>query len=197
VGNEYSLLILLFYIPFGMLDLPLNILTKKFTAKWVLPTLMVVWGSLALVQCAAKNFAGLLVIRLLLGACEAGFFAGTVFYFTLFYKRGEIGFRLAIFFGSALLAAAFSGLISYGVFQIESANIQGWMWLFIIEGGLTVIVGIAAYWWLPASPATAWFFQQCGHQVQPEGVLYDLERLEIWPLDDPRFYLPRRLRYNL
>lgn len=110
-----------------------------------------------LLECAAKNFAGLLVIRLLLGACEAGFFAGTVFYFTLFYKRGELGFRVAIFFGSALLAAAFSGLISYGVFQIEAENIKGWMWLFIIEGGLTVLVGIAAFWWLPASPATAWF----------------------------------------
>lgn len=118
---------------------------------------MVVWGSLAMIQCAAENFAGLLVIRLLLGACEAGFFAGTVFYFTLFYKRGELGFRIAIFFGSALLAAAFSGLISYGVFQIKNDRIKGWMWLLIIEGGLTVIVGAIAFWWLPASPATAWF----------------------------------------
>jgi MFS family permease len=65
---------------------------------------------------------------------EAGFFAGTVFYLTLFYTRGELGFRIAIFFGSALLAAAFSGLISYGVFQINDPHVQGWKWLFIIEG---------------------------------------------------------------
>ncbi|KAK7443721.1 hypothetical protein Landi51_09069 [Colletotrichum acutatum] len=125
-GNEYSLLILLFYIPFGTLDLPLNLLTKKFSARWVLPTLMVVWGGIATVQIASKNFAGILVLRLILGACEAGFFAGVVFYFTLFYKRSELGFRVAIFFGSALLAAAFSGLISYGVFQIEGTKLQGW-----------------------------------------------------------------------
>ena len=50
------------------------------------------------------------------------------------YTRGELGFRIAIFFGSALLAAAFSGLISYGVFQIEHDVIPGWKWLFLIEG---------------------------------------------------------------
>ncbi|KAG4416266.1 hypothetical protein IFR04_010612 [Cadophora malorum] len=156
VGNEYSLLILLFYVPFGLCDLPLNLLTKKFSGKVILPILMIFWGSLALIQCAAKNFAGLLVIRLLLGACEAGFFAGVVFYLTLFYKRNELGFRIAIFFGSALLAAAFSGLIAFGVFQIKS-RIEGWKWLFLIEGGMTVVVGVVALFWLPGSPESAWF----------------------------------------
>ncbi|KAH6999049.1 major facilitator superfamily domain-containing protein [Ilyonectria sp. MPI-CAGE-AT-0026] len=156
-GNEYSLLILLFYIPFGTLDLPLNLLTKKFSAKWVLPSLMVTWGGIATIQIASKNFAGILVLRLILGACEAGFFAGVVFYFTLFYKRSELGFRVAIFFGSALLAAAFSGCISYGVFQIEGTRLQGWQWLMLIEGILTIIVGVISFWWLPASPASAWF----------------------------------------
>lgn len=111
---------------------------------------MIGWGTMALFQCAAKNFAGMLVIRLLLGAfegepssscsccrtdkCAAGFFAGVVFYLTLFYTRGELGFRIALFFGSALLAGAFSGLISFGVFQIHHATIPGWKWLFVIEG---------------------------------------------------------------
>jgi MFS family permease len=120
---------------------------------------MIGWGSLALIQCAAKNFAGLLVIRLLLAVCEAGFFAGVVFYLTLFYKRNELGFRIAIFFGSALLAAAFSGLISFGVFQIKS-KLKGWMFLFLIEGGMTVVVGVVALFWLPRSAETAWFLDE-------------------------------------
>jgi MFS family permease len=83
-----------------------------------------------------------------------------VFYLTLFYTRGELGFRLAIFFGSALLAAAFSGLISFGVFQIGHPQVKGWMWLFIIEGALTVLIGLVAYWWLPSSPGSAWFLNE-------------------------------------
>jgi hypothetical protein len=66
-GNKYSLLILLFYIPFRTPDPPLNILTKKISATWTLPALMVIWGGIAMLQCAAKNFAGLFVLRLLLG----------------------------------------------------------------------------------------------------------------------------------
>ncbi|KAF3046347.1 hypothetical protein E8E12_003445 [Didymella heteroderae] len=77
-GEQYSLLILLFYIPNGLCDLPLNMLTKKWSGRVMLPTLMVGWGAMALFQCAAKNFAGMLVIRLLLGGFEAGFFAGTM-----------------------------------------------------------------------------------------------------------------------
>ncbi|KAF2109387.1 major facilitator superfamily domain-containing protein [Lophiotrema nucula] len=173
-GEQYSLLILLFYVPNGLCDLPLNMLTKKFSGKVMLPSLMLGWGSCALLQCATKNFAGMLVLRLLLGAFEAGFFAGVVFYLTLFYTRGELGFRIAIFFGSALLAAAFSGLISFGVFQIDDPHVQGWKWLFIIEGAMTVIVAVAAYLWLPASASSAWFLNEAERQVANTRTLRDL-----------------------
>lgn len=156
-GNQYSLLILLFHVPFGIMDLPLTLLTKRFSGKTMLPILIVGWGSMATIQAAATSFAGMLPLRLLLASFEAGFYCGVIFYLTLYYTRGELSFRLAIFFGSALLAAAFSGLISFGVFQINHPGIHGWQWLFLIEGGATVVVGVIAYFWLPARPETAWF----------------------------------------
>ncbi|KAF2148162.1 MFS general substrate transporter [Myriangium duriaei CBS 260.36] len=156
-GNEYSLLILFFYIPFGLLDLPLNLLTKRFSGKIMLPTLMLGFGSMALCQPAAKNFGSILVLRLLLASFESGFYCGIVFYLTTFYTRGEIGFRVAIIFGTALLAGAFSGLISFGAFRIPHTNIKGWQWLFIIEGAMTVLVAVVMYFWLPTNPDSAWF----------------------------------------
>jgi hypothetical protein len=83
--NQYSLLVLLFYVPFGLCDLPLNLLTKRFSGRIMLPSrkslfipleapaandreaVMVGWGCMALIQCAAKNFGGILAIRLILG----------------------------------------------------------------------------------------------------------------------------------
>ncbi|KAJ4313141.1 hypothetical protein N0V84_009566 [Fusarium piperis] len=165
VGEQFSLLILLFYVPNGLCDLPLNLLTKRFSGRVMLPALMVGWGAMALLQAAVKNFGGMLAIRLLLGAFEAGFFGGAVFYLTLFYTRDELGFRIALFFGSALLASAFSGLISFGVFQIHHPKVTGWMWLFLIEGAMTVIFGVIAFWWLPASPQTAWFLTEDQRRV--------------------------------
>ncbi|TDZ68472.1 Major facilitator-type transporter hxnP [Colletotrichum trifolii] len=88
-----------------------------------------------------------------------------LFYITLFYTRGELGFRIALFFGSALLASAFSGLISFGVFRIRDPHVHGWMLLFTIQGALTMISGVVALWWLPASPKTAWFLNPAEREV--------------------------------
>ncbi|KAL2812184.1 major facilitator superfamily domain-containing protein [Aspergillus granulosus] len=156
-GNEYSLLILLFYIPFGLCDLPWNLLIKRYSGRIMLSFMTVIWGICAMCQCAPKNFGGMLSIRIILGIFEAGFFAGATFYFTLFYTRGEMGFRLAIMQSFAVLAAAFSGLISFGVFQIGHPVVKGWQWLFIIEGAMTLIVGVIGFWWLPDNAQTAWF----------------------------------------
>jgi predicted MFS family arabinose efflux permease len=46
-GNQYSLLILLFHVPFGIMDLPLTLLTKRFSGKKMLLVLIVGWGSMA------------------------------------------------------------------------------------------------------------------------------------------------------
>ncbi|KAJ6185147.1 hypothetical protein N7519_006448 [Penicillium mononematosum] len=156
-GNDYSLLILLFYIPFGLFDLPWNLLIKRFSGRIMLSFMSIVWGVLALCQCAAKDFGSLVAIRIILGVFEAGFFAGATFYLTLFYTRGEMGFRLAIMQSFAVLASAFSGLISFGAFQINYPAVKGWQWLFIIEGSMTLITGAAAFFLLPDGVQSAWF----------------------------------------
>ncbi|KAJ5807616.1 Major facilitator superfamily domain general substrate transporter [Penicillium robsamsonii] len=156
-GNDYSLLILLFYIPFGLFDLPWNLLIKRFSGRIMLSIMSIAWGVLALCQCAAKDFGSLLAIRIILGVFEAGFFAGATFYLTLFYTRGEMGFRLAIVQSFAVLASAFSGLISFGAFQINHPVVKGWQWLFIIEGSMTLITGAVAFLVLPDGAQNAWF----------------------------------------
>ena len=75
-GNEYAITLVIFYITFCTLDLPSNLLLKKFSAKYWLPFLMIGWGSMTLLQCVAYNWAGLIVLRVIMGAFEAGFFAG-------------------------------------------------------------------------------------------------------------------------
>lgn len=133
----------------------------------------VVWGILALCQCAAKDFGSLLSIRIILGVFEAGFFAGATFYMTLFYTRGEMGFRLAIMQSFAVLASAFSGLISYGVFQINNSSVKGWQWLFIIEGSMTLIAGILGFFLLPDTPQKAWFLEDRERKAATARMLRD------------------------
>lgn len=69
---------------------------------------------------------------------ESAFFPLVIYYLTTFYRRGELARRLALFYAASNIANAFSGLLAFGVFHINS-KLEAWRYLFIIEGSCTVI----------------------------------------------------------
>ena len=132
-GNQYNILLSIFYVPLVLSGPPMNMLTKKFGAKFVLPIAMMIFGSMAMISAGTKNFGGIVTTRWFLGMAESGFYPGVIFYLTTFYKRNELAGRLSIFYAASEVAGAFTGLIAFGVFQIKSA-LHGWQYLFLIEG---------------------------------------------------------------
>jgi MFS family permease len=137
----------------------MNLLTKRFGAKYVLPIAMFIFGAMAMISAACTSFGGILTTRWFLGMAESGFYPGVIFYLTTFYKRSELAGRLAIFYAASSIAGAFTGLISFGVFQIHG-RIKGWQYLFLIEGALTIVGGLVAIVLLPKSAATAYFLDE-------------------------------------
>lgn len=76
---------------------------------------------------------------------EAGFIPACVAYLTGWYKTNELATRLSWFWGVQSFASAFSGLISFGIFRMSGiGGLQGWKWLFLIDGVCTHIVGAVA-----------------------------------------------------
>jgi MFS family permease len=137
----------------------MNMLTKRFGAKYVLPSAMFIFGSMAMLSAACKNFGGIVTTRWFLGMAESGFYPGVIFYLTTFYKRHELAGRLSLYYAASSIAGAFTGLIAFGVFQIDGP-IKGWQYLFLIEGSLTVAGGIVGIIFLPKSAATAYFLTE-------------------------------------
>ena len=72
----------------------------------------------------------------------------------------------------ATIAGAFSGLISYGVFQIEN-SIPGWKYLFIIEGGATILLSSFAVLWLPRTGAECHWFNEVEKETARRRLLLD------------------------
>lgn len=60
-----------------------------------------------------QNLSGFFVARFFLGVTESGLFPGVVYYFSLWYKRGERQARISLFFGAAALAGSFGGILAY------------------------------------------------------------------------------------
>lgn len=131
---------------------------KKMRPSIWLPSLMVAWGLVTTLMGLVHNYAGLLSARIFLGVAEAGLFPGVVYYNTMWYCRYEVQVRQAYFFSAASIAGAFSGLLAYGIsFMDGVAGLHGWRWIFILEGLLTVLVAIAAFFLIHDSPETAKF----------------------------------------
>jgi MFS family permease len=116
-GNQYSLVLILFYIPYGTLNVPLTVAARRFSPAVVIPALMVAWGAISAASAAVRGFGGLVAARVCLGVVEAGFFPCAVFYLTLFYTPAEVARRIALFYMMGFVANAFSGLIAWSVFQ--------------------------------------------------------------------------------
>lgn len=101
------------------------------------------------------SFKGLLICRMALGIAEGGLFPGCTYYITLWYRRHECGFRMAVFFSAATLAGAFGGLLARGIAMMDGVGGKaGWAWIFILEGLLTLFVAISAWWAIYDYPAT-------------------------------------------
>lgn len=134
-GNQYLLTLTIYFIGYVLFEVPCNIILKRTTPKIWLPTLMLLWGIVATLMGVCNNYAGFLAARFFLGVTESGLFPGVVFYLSMWYKRTETHYRVALFFSAASLAGAFGGILAYGIgFMSGVGGLKGWKWIFIIVG---------------------------------------------------------------
>ncbi|KAF5103743.1 hypothetical protein D0Z03_000079 [Geotrichum reessii] len=135
---------------------------------------MVAWGVVMIGMGFVKNYAGLLATRILLGATEAGLFPGVAFFLTQWYCSAELQLRQALFFSAASIAGAFSGLLAFGIAKMDgTGGLEGWRWIFILEGILTVLVAFGAYYWLYDYPDTAKFLNEEEKAFIHHRLMYD------------------------
>ncbi len=146
--QEYAAALSVFFGLYCLLEVPSNLILKRIGAKKWIPIIVVAWGLVMLVTGFSKNFEALLAWRILLGAAEAGLFPGITYYLTTLYPRKNIQLRVGLFFGAATIAGAFGGLLAFGLAKAKSGDYQGWSFIFFVEGALTIVAGIVAYFLL-------------------------------------------------
>jgi len=157
-GNQYLTGLTLYFIGYVIFEIPSNIVLKRTSPQLWLPSLTLGWGIVATLMGVTQNMAGFFAVRFVLGATEAGLFPGCVYYMPMWYKRRERQYRIALFFSAASLAGAAGGILAYGIaFMNGVGHYRGWRWIFIIEGLVTVVVSVLAYFFIVNYPNTAKF----------------------------------------
>ncbi|EQB52328.1 major facilitator superfamily transporter [Colletotrichum gloeosporioides Cg-14] len=137
-------------------ELPSNLVLKKVSPRIWLPFLTIAWGIVTMCLGFVRSYGSFVAVRAVLGMCEGGLLPGMVLYLSGLYTRGELALRIGIFYTAASLSGAFGGLLARGLSAIgPRGNLEGWRWIFIIEGLITVVCGTIAAFGLPNNLATA------------------------------------------
>ncbi|KAF2014647.1 MFS general substrate transporter [Aaosphaeria arxii CBS 175.79] len=159
--SQYNWTLTVFFFFYAAFEVPSNLLLKKLRPSIWLPSIMVAWGTVMTLMGLVQNYHGLLIARIFLGITEAGLFPGVAYYITMWYCRHEAQFRQALFFSAASVAGAFSGLLAFGIAKMDGiAGLEGWRYIFILEGILTVVVAVIAFFTLYDFPETAGFLTE-------------------------------------
>ncbi|POS74793.1 hypothetical protein DHEL01_v206807 [Diaporthe helianthi] len=153
-GQQPNVALAIFFVPYIVFEIPSNILMKKFTPHVWLSFCMVCFGVIMLAQGFVQSYGGLLATRFLLGLFECGVFPGSFYLISFWYKREESQTRFAIYFCSVILASAFGGLLASAIAKMDGIGGQSnWRWIFILEGILSIVVAVVAFFLVSDFPA--------------------------------------------
>lgn len=160
-GNRFNIALSMFFVSYILLELPSNMLCKRFGPRVWLSFITLGFGIVTISTAFVSSYSGLLVCRVLLGAFESGVQPGLMFAYAQFYRRHELASRWGIKAAGASCAGAFGGLLGSGLGNLPKAGmIQRWRWIFVVEGSLTVVLAGIVYWTMPRDIATASFLTE-------------------------------------
>jgi MFS family permease len=179
----------IFFISYALFEPVTNALLKLLTPRWFFTAIIVAWGTIMTLMGMVTSYKGLLAARFFLGVAEAGLFPGVTYYLSCWYRSSEIGVRIALFFSAAAIAGSFGGLLAAAIALMDGIGGRpGWAWIFILEGLITVLAGIASWWMVFDWPETARFLNETDRiRVQRRLILdrqgktaEDYDRRYIW-----------------
>ncbi|KAF2731373.1 MFS transporter [Polyplosphaeria fusca] len=157
VGDQYQVGLSILFVGYILMQVPSNLLLNYAgRPSWYLGFFVVAWGLVSLLTSQVVNYGGIIACRFILGIVEAPFFAGVLFYLSKWYTKEELAKRMAIFYSGSLISGAFGNLIAAGILDglAGKMGMDAWQWLYIIEGSITIFIGILCAIILPDFPDT-------------------------------------------
>ncbi|KAF8217779.1 allantoate permease [Mycena galopus ATCC 62051] len=150
----------LFRLTFLCAELPSQLVSKRIGPDRWIPTQVVLWSVVTMCQFWLTGRTSFLVCRALLGFLQGGFIPDLILYLSYFYTKHELPLRLALFWMSSNICNIIASFLAFGVLRMRGVlGRGGWRWLFLIEGLITLLIGLATYFRMPPSPTQtkAWF----------------------------------------
>ncbi|KAJ3894591.1 MFS general substrate transporter [Lentinula edodes] len=159
-GQNYNLVSMAFYLGFLLFEFPTVYISQKTRAAKYLGVNIVLWGVILMLHAVGSSFGAFFALRFLLGMCESCVAPTLILIISMFYKKDEQASRISWFYVMNGLTQVFGGFIAYGVSFSNDSHIAPYKIIYVLLGGLAIIVGFSVLIWLPDSPVHAHFLDQ-------------------------------------
>jgi MFS transporter, ACS family, tartrate transporter len=187
-----------FFLGYCLFEVPSNLVLHRVGARRWVARIMMSWGAISVAMMLVRATLAFYVLRFLLGAAEAGFFPGMIYYLSLWYPEAQRARAIAAFMTAVPVSGVIGGPLSGALLSLNGiCGIAGWQWLFLIEGLPAILLGVivlvyltdrpeAAHWLIPAE--RHWLISKlateragCG-AAHPIGTLATLANPTVWQL---------------
>lgn len=155
-ATTYGLGAGIFFLSYVTFEIPSNVILARVGARLWIARIMITWGLVSSAMMLVRNAPMFYALRFLLGAAEAGFFPGIIFYLTRWFPARERARTIAAFMTATLIAGVIGGPVSGALLSMHGAGgLEGWQWLFLLEGAPAVVLGFVVLRALPDRPEDA------------------------------------------
>jgi ACS family tartrate transporter-like MFS transporter len=146
----------IFFVSYTLLEVPSNLMLARVGAGLWIARIMLTWGLVSAAMAFVQDATAFYVLRFLLGAAEAGFFPGIIYYLTQWFPARERARAVALFMTGTAIAGVVGGPLSSLLLLLDGTwGLRGWQWLFVIEGLPAVLLAPVVWRQLNQLPATA------------------------------------------
>lgn len=131
------------FVGYCLCEVPSNLAMYRFGARLWMARIMITWGIAAAATAFVIGPYSFYAVRLLLGIAEAGFFPGVIFFLTLWFPARYRTRVLAWFTVATPISFLVGGPLSIWLLQLHGIwGLEGWQWMFLIEGLPACILGL-------------------------------------------------------
>jgi len=143
----------IFFAGYALFEVPSNLILARVGARLWIGRIMVTWGLISVAMMFVQGQWSFYALRFSLGVAEAGFLPGILFYLSQWFPKAERARAVSWFMIGIPLSTVFGGPIAGMLLKLDGWHgLQGWQWLFVLEGLPAVILGVVTWIWLPDTP---------------------------------------------
>jgi ACS family tartrate transporter-like MFS transporter len=187
-----------FFLGYCLFEVPSNLVLHRVGARRWISRIMISWGAISAAMMFVRTTPTFYVLRFLLGAAEAGFFPGVVYYLSHWYPEGQRARAITAFMTAVPVSGVIGGPLSGALLSLNGVwGLAGWQWVFLVEGVPAILLGVIVLLYLDERPEKArWLSsierdwlrneltnkQNHGSATQSTGILAALTNATIWQL---------------